>query len=1043
MKQFLTAICVVCGAAGSARAEGAEVPGLLSLQGYLRTGGGQAAPGGSKKLCVELYATQAGGGWLYQELISVDTKGGRFAATIGAGGSFGGGYAELGELLNQQTALYLALHLDGCAEPELGGRQAVNSGAFAVRAGRAQRADGLSLACQPGQILAYDGASWVCGDDQDTDTTYTAGTGLKLDGGEFTVDVAWADAAYVPRGEAASVTGPMLAPGAVDLAHLGAACEEGEVFAYASGAWACRELGAVFATDEEVHARRLPEIALGVLSNQYDRTVSLPEPVALADLETKSFQLTTPENGILLGASATVTFVHPHPQALQVTLTYASDGIKQVFKMQEGVTSFGDCPPSLPGDPLACGSDPLPEGCVIHTLDKPVGGDWSWFSASEPPAGATWTLAVSDGCDTYPGDWSGLPNGDATQYLSSFQIAYRLASSEELTVWGSQDVKGDLAVTGSASAASGSFDELSAGMLTALGIDVGSGEVKAGSATLSGSLTAASATLSGGIEAKSGSFAGDLSVVDGVLSASFGGSKLDAYGGDIYLWGVDGGAHLPHINWYQGDGQRAMYLGYGDTTAKYLDAYLENGYDLAIRGGNVGIGTTDPKAALHVAGNAQVDDALGVGGALTVGGQPVFDATGTLNQAQYDKQAQVRVLTNTIGTPDHDMHLNHPNRADSRTYLYNEPYVSGSLTASGALNAASVAAPSGSFDELKTGTLDASGIDVGSGEVKAGSATLSGSLTAASATLSGGIQAKSGSFAGDLSVVDGELFAMWNGSTLTALGGDIVLSGVNGGAHLPHVQWLQGDGKRAMYLGYGDTTAKYLEAYLENGYDLSIRGGKVGIGTTDPQAPLHVVGGAQVDGALGVGGVITASGRIDANGGLTIGEGKQLKFAHNDNDSAFLSQVTGAGDNQIDIRLSLGDDKSDGERFSIYSGPNCCGLKEEDMHYFTAAGNAFHRGSLTVGGSLTGSGTQYAQHYRAGPNSGARDSAVDYGRAYMMTSQTNCANGCTGKEGGACVGLILLDGDGFHTARADCTFTPTSGYFGTAENQPSVYCCCR
>jgi hypothetical protein len=135
---------------GVALAQGAEVPGLISLQGFLRTTGGQAAAQGQKTLCLQLYATQAGGGFLYQEKVTVSPAAGRFATSIGAGGEFGGGYASIGELLNEQTVLYLAVHLDACDKPELGTRQPVNAGAYALRARRAQQADGLSMTCQAG-----------------------------------------------------------------------------------------------------------------------------------------------------------------------------------------------------------------------------------------------------------------------------------------------------------------------------------------------------------------------------------------------------------------------------------------------------------------------------------------------------------------------------------------------------------------------------------------------------------------------------------------------------------------------------------------------------------------------------------------------------------------------------------------------------------------------------------------------------------------------------------------------------------------------------
>jgi len=62
----------------------------------------------------------------------------------------------------------------------------------------------------------------------------------------------------------------------------------------------------------------------------------------------------------------------------------------------------------------------------------------------------------------------------------------------------------------------------------------------------------------------------------------------------------------------------------------------------------------------------------------------------------------------------------------------------------------------------------------------------------------------------------------------------ITLKGVNDPVkyqpRLPYIQWRQGDNKRAMYLGWGDTQKKFVSMHLENGYKLSIGGGIVEIG---------------------------------------------------------------------------------------------------------------------------------------------------------------------------------------------------------------------
>jgi hypothetical protein len=97
--------------------------------------------------------------------------------------------------------------------------------------------------------------------------------------------------------------------------------------------------------------------------------------------------------------------------------------------------------------------------------------------------------------------------------------------------------------------------------------------------------------------------------------------------------------------------------------------------------GDVLIFRPNGRVNVNIAGTLTAD-AINMG-SLTINGRTILDGTGRLNQAAWDLYAEVRVLTNQTGNPDHHMYVNYPNRADSDTYLYNDPRVVGSLTVDG------------------------------------------------------------------------------------------------------------------------------------------------------------------------------------------------------------------------------------------------------------------------------------------------------------------------------------------------------------------------
>lgn len=140
-------------------------------------------------------------------------------------------------------------------------------------------------------------------------------------------------------------------------------------------------------------------------------------------------------------------------------------------------------------------------------------------------------------------------------------------------------------------------------------------------------------------------------------------------------------------------------------------------------------------------------------------------------------------------------------------------------------------------------------------------------------------------------------------------------------------------------------------------------------------------------------GALTVNGATSLGGDVTLAEGAKLRFAATDSDVAWLSEATAPNDNLIDVRLTLGDDKSDQERFSIYAGALCCGLQEESMHWFTAAGNAFHKSNLQVGGAVSvgGSVTVTGDLTVSGSIIGqaSQDTIIPHGKKLQFASQDN------------------------------------------------------
>ena len=79
--------------------------------------------------------------------------------------------------------------------------------------------------------------------------------------------------------------------------------------------------------------------------------------------------------------------------------------------------------------------------------------------------------------------------------------------------------------------------------------------------------------------------------------------------GAFTLKGLKNSNYFPYLEFRDENNARASYLGWGSKSGKYLDWQFENGYNLAIKGGRVGIGTA-PLTKFHIKGSAAQDAIL-------------------------------------------------------------------------------------------------------------------------------------------------------------------------------------------------------------------------------------------------------------------------------------------------------------------------------------------------------------------------------------------------------------------------------------------------
>lgn len=85
--------------------------------------------------------------------------------------------------------------------------------------------------------------------------------------------------------------------------------------------------------------------------------------------------------------------------------------------------------------------------------------------------------------------------------------------------------------------------------------------------------------------------------------------------GAFTLKGLKNSNYFPYLEFRDENNARAAYLGWGSKSGKYLDWQFENGYNLAIKGGKVAIGSSNPVEKLDVNGNLMLRNSSNVGNA--------------------------------------------------------------------------------------------------------------------------------------------------------------------------------------------------------------------------------------------------------------------------------------------------------------------------------------------------------------------------------------------------------------------------------------------
>lgn len=268
------------------------------------------------------------------------------------------------------------------------------------------------------------------------------------------------------------------------------------------------------------------------------------------------------------------------------------------------------------------------------------------------------------------------------------------------------------------------------------------------------------------------------------------------------------------------------------------------------------------------------------GGSVAVNNRQVIDGSGAINQAQWDLNAQMRVITNTVGNPDKNLFLNFPNRPDSTTYLYNDPVVQGTLSVNGNV----LLGGNALYDVGTTRTCEANGGALGTcargGQWTFGKIAIANDPAAAEAKLAA---APDGSLAlagevradGDLRTA-GDLFM---GGHLNFGSGRIYADGTvytceRSGGNCPNSGWWTFD-KIVLEHNHADVPARM---------------------AATPNGSINVEGQIAADGNIRTGANLVVGGEVQVgttrvrNGSLVLGAGADQTLS-----AAQLATLTGGG----------------------------------------------------------------------------------------------------------------------------------------------------